>query len=132
MGKIKKGILGGFNGKVGTVIGSSWRGIAYMRSLPQNVRNPRTEPQVRQRSKFTETLKFLKPLTPMLRVGWKHYGHRQSAFNAATSYTIANAIVGELPNFEIDASRVLISRGSLTQAINATAAIDNGTIIFGS
>ena len=32
MGKIKQGILGGFKGKVGTVIGSSWNGISYMRS----------------------------------------------------------------------------------------------------
>lgn len=46
MGTIKKGILGGFSGKVGTVVGSSWKGIAYMRSLPQNMKNPRTEGQV--------------------------------------------------------------------------------------
>ena len=27
MGKIKQGILGGFSGKVGTVVGSYWNGI---------------------------------------------------------------------------------------------------------
>jgi hypothetical protein len=32
MGTIKQGILGGFSGKVGTVIGASWKGINYMRS----------------------------------------------------------------------------------------------------
>jgi len=32
MGKIEKGILGGFSGKVGTVVGGNWRGIDYMRS----------------------------------------------------------------------------------------------------
>jgi hypothetical protein len=42
MGTIKQGILGGFSGKVGTVVGASWKGIAYMRSLPQKVKNPRT------------------------------------------------------------------------------------------
>ena len=36
MGKIKQGILGGFKGKVGTVIGSSWNGIAYMKGQPQS------------------------------------------------------------------------------------------------
>ena len=35
MGKIKQGILGGFQGKVGTVIGASWNGIAYMRGIAQ-------------------------------------------------------------------------------------------------
>ena len=54
MGKIKQGILGGFKGKVGTVIGASWNGIAYMRGLPQSVRNPKTAAQEAQRAFFRE------------------------------------------------------------------------------
>ena len=38
MGKIKQGILGGFRGKVGTVVGSYWNGIFYMKGLPQSKR----------------------------------------------------------------------------------------------
>ena len=38
MGKIKQGILGGFRGKVGTVVGSYWNGIFYMKALPQSSR----------------------------------------------------------------------------------------------
>ena len=33
MGTHKRGILGNFSGKVGTVIGSTWRGIWVMRGL---------------------------------------------------------------------------------------------------
>ena len=54
MGKIKQGILGGFKGKVGTVIGASWNGIAYMRGLPQSVKNPKTPAQQAQREFFRE------------------------------------------------------------------------------
>jgi hypothetical protein len=54
MGKIKQGILGGFKGKVGTVIGSSWNGISYMRGQAQSQRNPRTEAQMQQRNFFKE------------------------------------------------------------------------------
>ena len=54
MGKIKHGILGGFKGTVGTVIGSSWNGIAYMKGKPQSVKNPRTDAQVQQRNFFKE------------------------------------------------------------------------------
>jgi len=32
MAKIEHGILGGFSGKVGTVIGGTWKGIDFMRS----------------------------------------------------------------------------------------------------
>ena len=54
MGKIKQGILGGFKGTVGTVIGSSWNGIAYMKGKPRSVKNPRTDAQVQQRNFFKE------------------------------------------------------------------------------
>ena len=54
MGKIKQGILGGFRGTVGTVVGSSWNGIAYMKGKPQSVRNPRSDAQVQQRTFFKE------------------------------------------------------------------------------
>ena len=56
MGKIKQGILGGFRGKVGTVIGASWNGISYMRGLAQSVKNPKTAAQTTQRSFFKEVL----------------------------------------------------------------------------
>jgi hypothetical protein len=131
MGTIKKGILGGFSGKVGTVVGASWKGIAYMRSLPQKVKNPRTELQLMQRAKFALTLNFLKPMNGLLRTGWKLYAHRQSPINAAMSYTIANAITGTYPDYSIDASKVFVSRGSLTPAHNASANAAAGrTVIF--
>lgn len=52
MATIKQGILGGFSKKVGTVVGSSWKGIAVMRSLPLSVSNPRTTAQVENRDSF--------------------------------------------------------------------------------
>ena len=63
MGKIKQGILGGFKGKVGTVIGSSWNGIAYMRGLPQSQKDPKTAAQLSQRSFFREIQRFVGQLS---------------------------------------------------------------------
>lgn len=128
METIKRGILGGFSGKVGNVVGGSWKGISYMRSLPQSVKNPRTEGQVSQRNKFALTLHFLKPMAAFLRTGWRLYAHRQSAFNAAMSYTLANAITGNYPAYAIDPSKVLISRGLLVPAVNANAVALSGGI----
>ena len=54
MGKINQGILGGFNGKVGSVIGASWKGISYMRGIAQSIKNPKTEAQVMQRDYFAQ------------------------------------------------------------------------------
>jgi len=128
MGQIRKGVLGGFSGKVGTVVGGDWKGISYMRSLPGKVRNPRSLLQQSQRTKFAVTVNYLKPMNSVLRLGWKLYANGQSTINAATSYTIENAVTGTYPDYSIDASKVLISRGGLTSAFNATATASNRVV----
>lgn len=129
MGTIKQGILGGFSGKVGTVIGGSWKGISYMRSQAQSIKNPRTDAQMSQRTKFALALSFLKPMTELLRTGYKLYAKKQTAFNAAMSYTLANAISGDYPDYELLFANALVSRGALTGATNATVASSSGSVV---
>lgn len=62
MGIIKQGILGGFSGKVGSVVGTSWKGRAVMKAMPLSVANPRTTGQVNQRSKFSGCVALAKEL----------------------------------------------------------------------
>lgn len=128
MGKIKQGILGGFSGTVGTVVGGSWKGISYMRSKAQSISNPQSNGQMSQRTKFAVALNFLKPITSFLRTGFKLYTNKQTAFNAAMSYTLSNAILGTFPDYSLDYSQALISRGSLTHASNGSATATSGKI----
>ena len=121
MGKISQGVLGGFSGKVGNVVGGTWKGIDYMRIKPANVTNPRTEGQVDQRSKFSTVLRFLQPMTDFLRVGFKLYANKMTQFNAAMSYNLNNAITGAYPNFMVDYANALVTRGNLTGAANGAA-----------
>ena len=130
MGTIRKGVLGGFSGKVGTVVGSNWKGVSYMRSLAEKIRNPRSPLQMVQRTKFALTISYLKPMNALLRVGWKLYGQGQSPMNAAVSYTLANAITGVYPAYSIDPAKVLISCGGLTGVFNATTTAVSGAVEF--
>lgn len=118
MATIKKGILGGVSGKVGNVVGANWKGIDYLRIKPANVTNANTEPQVSQRMKFAVILKFLQPIIEFIRIGFKSYAIRMSAFNAAFSYNYHEALTGEFPNYSLDFAKVLISRGNLPGAID--------------
>lgn len=120
MARISKGILGGVSGKIGNVIGGSWKGIDYLRILPANVANPRTPKQVDQRTKFMRVIRFLQPLTEFLRIGFRPYANRMTAFNAALSYNFKHAITGVFPDYDIDLTKALISRGSLPGAVNAS------------
>lgn len=130
MGKISQGVLGGFSGKVGNVVGGTWKGIDYMRIKPASVANPRTQGQLDQRSKFSVTLKFLQSMTDFLRVGFKLYANKMTQFNAAMSYNLNNAITGTYPNFAIDFASALLSRGGLTGALNPSVTSTGGLVEF--
>lgn len=121
MAKLSKGILGGFSGKVGNVIGGSWKGIDYMRSKPNNVKDPKTEAQMAQRRKFALVTGFLKRIKPVIQAGFKADTRRMSAVNSAMSYNIKNAITGTYPDQEIDFSSVLVARGDLIPSLDASA-----------
>ena len=117
MAIISQGILGGLSGKIGNVVGGSWKGIDYLRIMPASVANPQTPAQMDQRSKFITVLNFLQYLTVFLRVSFKLYAVKMTQFNYAMSYHLKNAITGTYPDYLINWSNVLISKGPLTKAV---------------
>lgn len=83
MGTIKRGILGGFSNKVGNIVGSSWKGIAVVKSLPLSVANPNTVPQQGVRTRFTGMVAIASILTPIfLKKVWNRGAMQMSGFNA--------------------------------------------------
>jgi hypothetical protein len=48
-----------------------------------------------------------------------------SAHNAALSYNLANAIIGAYPDYAIDYSKVLISRGNVRAALSPSIRLSN-------
>ena len=115
MGKIKQGILGGFKGKVGTVIGSSWNGIAYMRGLAQSVKNPKTAAQTTQRGFFREVLDIVGQFT-----------NEQLNFlfpTAPSGMTRRNALVKQLAAvFAVDGDTKSVDLGNINSLGNAATA----------
>lgn len=86
MATFKQGILGGFSGKVGGVIGSSWKGINTMRSQPASVLNPRTTAQVNNRNRFgyLSTL-AADMLTTIVKPLNDRFAQKMSGYNSFTS-----------------------------------------------
>ncbi|WP_310992296.1 DUF6266 family protein [Aequorivita marina] len=114
MGTFQKGILGGFRGKVGSVVGVRWRDKYVMRSLPETKDRPPTEEQRKVRERFSLVARFLNPMKPIVD---KYFGKKQgdkSPFNLATSYHIRQAVLEVGPDFVMDYQKVLISKGDLS------------------
>lgn len=121
MAVISQGILGPISGKVGTVIGGSWKGIDYIRGLATSISNPNTLAQQEQRAKFSLMVAFLRPLLSFLHLGFRSSAIRMTAFNAAMSYNVKNAIKGLFPAFTIDFPKILVSKGLLPGVLNPNA-----------
>ena len=121
MGKIQIGILGGFQGKVGTVIGSTWRGEDIIRAKPRKRADNPTEQQKLQRLKFKAVSEFLNPLRSTVS---KYFGNEagvKSTYNLATSYHLLDAVevTGEVA--EILYPRVMVAKGTLFGFQNPTS-----------
>jgi len=121
MATFEKGILGGFSGKVGSVVGSRWRGKNVMRSLPQRGKYTATAKQEEQREKFTVVIGFLSPLIEILSRYFGAPKGDKSRSNLATSYHLKNAVVSTPNGTEMNYAKVLISKGDLR-------GIDGGTV----
>ncbi len=129
MARITKGILGGFSGKVGTVVGANWRGQDIIRSTPKRSGRKATGKQLLQQVKFSLVTGFLQPLKT---IQTKYFGSAsgsKSRVNLAVSYTISEAVqvTGEVP--ELVYSKVLITRGDLSGFQNITAVPQAGNVI---
>jgi hypothetical protein len=121
MGTISKGILGGFSGTVGTVIGGTWKGIDYMRSQPARRTSTLTPAQADQRLKFAVAVKFVQSMAGLFMISFRNYAIKMTGTNNATSYILKNAITGVAPNFVLDYNLALVSRGDLPNVLNPLA-----------
>ena len=125
MGTYNKGILGAFSGKVGPVVGATWRGKEVMRSLPKKSNRLATTFQQQQRSKFTMTTEFLGGVQPVIKRYFGSDSGLKTRRNQAMSYLMKEAIVFNDPNYEWDYTKILISKGDLL-------GINNGAVIAGT
>ncbi|MCS3797502.1 DUF6266 family protein [Niastella sp. OAS944] len=90
MAKFNDGINGSFKGKVGTVVGATWKGIPYMRSLPDPRISEPTKGEMKNRKKWALSQSWLQPITQFVRIGWKGYSQKSEGFIAAKSYLMKN------------------------------------------
>ncbi len=119
MAEIKEGILGGVQGKVGTVVGYKYRGKNIIRSLAPKSTKEASEKQIIQRSKLTVVVKFLKGIKDFVNM---HYPLLETEDKTKTGYDqirseiMKNGVLLIDNMIHIIPQRVLLSIGVLTPA----------------
>ena len=124
MAKVRQGILGGFRGRVGNIVGTGWKGIAVMKSLPLTVANPRTAGQVQQRNKFKTLVKLATVnLAAIVKPLWDRFASNMSGFNAFIS---ANQSAF-FSDGTLDWRNMIISRGRMLPPILGDYNVSGGS-----
>lgn len=127
MGIIKQGILGGFRGKVGSVVGGAWKGIATMRAMPLTVANPRTPSQVNNRDRNTAILALAQAVSvSFIRTYWNRLAKTMSGFNMFMS---VNKNVYNPTTLAYDWANVIVSNGTITPpVVSAVTQTEHGYV----
>lgn len=126
MGTYKSGILGAFSGKVGTVVGSSWNGIDYMRSLASHVANPRTAKQVENRNIFSLASSSLSPFSWAISKGFTKVSG-QSGWSRAIKANLKIMETYIVPSgpLTFDYTKLVLSSGTEAFSVSVTSGRDN-------
>lgn len=133
MGVLKQGILGGVKGKVGSVVGSSWKGIATLRALPLSVANPRTAAQVGNRERFSSVVALA---TVLLSAIIKPLNDRFASGMSGYNLFVQRCKGAFLDNGTFVPAQLIVSRGKLgaTSILPVTSVADDAdvNIAFGN
>jgi len=127
MAKIKNGILGPLSGKLGPVIGGTWKNIAYIRAVPQ-ITKKRSAGQIATQEKMRFLNNFLVPFHNYINTGFKNEAENRTEISAAFRENYHTAISGVHPDLRVEYGKFLFSKGTLPMVTNMKAAITNGSI----
>jgi hypothetical protein len=89
--------------------------------MPTKKSGVSSQAQLEQQEKFKIMIRFISTMSGLLMDTFKSYAVKMTGPNSAFSYNLKNAIVGAYPNYSIDFSKVLVSRGDLPNATAVTA-----------
>ena len=131
MGTIVHGANGGFKGKAGSIIGSSWKSINYIKGLYKKRSKPASEAQMMQQEKFKTLMRFLLPINFFLRIGFgRKNAEKLTPINAAFQFNLDKAITGVYPNYALDYAKMSIADGGLYGGGTVAVAHDAGELTF--
>lgn len=131
MGTIRNGANGGFSGKAGSIIGSSWRDISYIKGLPKLSNKPKSEKQLDQQARFALAIQFLLPVKDYINVGFNDLKQgRRTGFNVAIRTLLDKAMTGVYPALVIDYTLAEFARGPISKPSAVEVSPETGKLVI--
>lgn len=132
MARMKSGPFGPFIGKMGGLVGYMRRGQQVTRAVPHPTTAPPSLKQLISRKQFSMAQQFVSPIKDFINYSFhpETKGTTRIPQNAANSYFRKLAIQGEYPDYQIDFSKVMVSKGDLTAPANASVSLSGNLLTF--
>jgi len=132
MARYDNGALGQFSGKVGPIVGSSWRGIGVLKTSPRKKKNRVVSPKIEiQRAKFKLASSFVKAIGSLLAISFPDAKTKLTSRNNALANVLQQAVTGDYPDLRIEYSKVFMASGTLSLTVDAAAtSAEPGVIKF--
>lgn len=126
MGKVQMGILDGFVGKVGTVVGSFWKGKPVMRAYKRTVHDANTEAQLLVRTRFGAINQLAGAFLYAIREGFKMVA-KSKKLTEGDIFVMENwgFVHADTPgNATVDFTEITIAKGNLPEVQFGTPKYD--------
>lgn len=128
MASIKNGILGGFSGKVGNVVGYSTYGVDRMRSIADRTA-PATAAELRNRKQFKLVQDTLNCIKELIKIGFKNYWTKTGGTRGAISYNKTKAVQLNNDDCSIAPERFRFSGGVLPGLNNVAFELERDDLL---
>ena len=113
MGKLRKGLFGGFTGKAGNLVGSTYRGVEVVKTVPGKDNWTPTPAQAECRKKMAAINKILRPFKFAIRRGYIANGV-PTEWNLAIKDNYPKLVANADGDYELPAEDISLTNGSVT------------------
>jgi len=129
MARLKNGILGGFSGTIGPVVGASYNGKDYMRSRADSAKRKAKKAKSPAQAKFKVASELMSSLLPVLKITCKQHNDKWTP-QKYISLLMETCITGDHPNIAIDYSKLPVAKGRLPTVPGARIAQEGSQLVF--
>lgn len=129
MAKYSRATFGIISGTVNNAVGTSWRGVNYLRNVAKKSNKGPSTGQLTVQAKLVLAANQLARIKTVLNLGFSDKKlNKTTGYNAAVREFINHAVIGEYPDFSVDYGKIQLSKGSLNTLKQVTLTLSDNLL----
>jgi hypothetical protein len=123
MGTSKLGVLSAFKGRIGPVVGSTYRGKQVIKGRPEPSNRPPSAAQLAQRQRFGLVMGFMRRARPIVDAGFLVGNPNSAPINEAVRFNLMYGLSGTYPDITLNYPEIRLTTGQVGPARSPVAIV---------